>query len=1188
MFLKQLEILGFKSFAKKVSIEFVPGVTAVVGPNGSGKSNITDAIKWVLGEQSAKTLRGAKMEDIIFAGSDSKQALNMAEVTLVLDNMDHHINVDYTEVSVTRRVFRSGESDFLLNGQKCRLKDIIDLFMDSGLGREAYSIISQGKIDDILNSRADEKRKIFEEAAGVLKYKTRKQQAEKKLIDSEEHLNRVEDIIHELTQQVGPLEVQASIAKDYLEKKEELETIEVGLLAHDIEVTHSKWEAKTKEVEALQEKEVNFASQIRLLEASGEADRQKIEAYDESIEELQESLLLVSEQLEKAEGQRNVLEERRKNAEESAESLDKRLSELREKRAALEERLELEETDYHSKRQVLTSLEAELHDQQTLLTNFEQGMEERLESLKSDYFSVVNREASIRHETQYLSDQRSQLAEKQNEIEANAQDSVSQWESQVEEEQRLAKELEQKRSERDRLRKRFAELDQEIDGSRATYERNLQLYQKISNTLEQTISRRDMLKELEEDHAGFFGGVKMVLNAAGKKTLKGIRGAVAELIQVNQSYETAIETALGGAMQHVVVETEANGREAIQFLKKRQGGRATFLPMSVMKARSLSGREQGLLEQQSGFLGTGDRLVRFAPEYQGVIGQLLGHVVIATDLKTAGELAKIIGYRYRIVTLDGDVISPGGAMSGGSRKLSSSQLLGRGREIEQLEKKILELTGQKEKGEAKLKELREHVQSLNAEARKTRDNLEKLTNAYQELESEHQERLFEVKTIRDRQDLLKRDRSNFEEQYNGLTERLEQLAKELEDLSQKEEALKRQIDKLTDQKKNQEQSKTELSETITELKIKVAREQEVAAAGKDKCDRTRRELTQVIQDEEEVEQSKQRLGEALQLQDGDNMQLGDKISLLRQDKTAVTSWLAERRKIRLDLSEALKQNELELKELKRLHRGVTEALRREEVLLERLDVELENLMDTLREEYELGYESAKVNYPLSMDADEARKKVKLIKRAIEELGTVNIGAIEEFDRVSTRLSFLTTQRDDLLEAKQTLLDVIDEMDDEVSNRFKETFLAIREQFKSVFKELFGGGRADLVLSDPEDYLESGVDILAQPPGKKLQHLSLLSGGERALTAIALLFAILKVRPVPFCVLDEVEAALDDANVDRYADYLTKFSKETQFIVVTHRKGTMEKADVLYGVTMQESGISRLVSVRLEETAELVG
>ncbi|HET6872115.1 MAG TPA: chromosome segregation protein SMC, partial [Sporolactobacillaceae bacterium] len=479
-------------------------------------------------------------------------------------------------------------------------------------------------------------------------------------------------------------------------------------------------------------------------------------------------------------------------------------------------------------------------------------------------------------------------------------------------------------------------------------------------------------------------------------------------------------------------------------------------------------------------------------------------------------------------------------------------------------------------------------QETNREARQTREALEKLMEESRALEAEHKELLFEVKTMRDRQDLLSRDQTSFAEESESVALRLEKLASELDGLSETEKALNQAIEDLTYQKKNQEESKQSLNEELTNLKVSVGRQQEVVSAQSAKVNRLQGEKDNLENEIRETDQAKMRLGEVVQHHSGDRETIREQLEVLRKDKEAVTKWISERRSLRLALYETMQEDEAELKEIKRLHRGITEALRREEVALERLDVELETFLNTLREDYELGYESAKENYPLTLDEADARKQVKLIKRAIEELGNVNIGAIDEFERVSTRLTFLNSQRDDLLEAKQTLLDVIEEMDEEVSKRFEESFRAIRSHFQNVFSELFGGGRADLVLTDPDNYLESGVDILAQPPGKKLQHLSLLSGGERALTAIALLFAILKVRPVPFCVLDEVEAALDDANVDRYADYLTKFSKETQFIVVTHRKGTMEKADVLYGVTMQESGISKLVSVRLEETAELVG
>jgi chromosome segregation protein len=1187
MFLKQLDIIGFKSFANKITIDFSKGVTAVVGPNGSGKSNITDAIKWVLGEQSAKSLRGTKMEDIIFAGSDDKRALNMAEVTLVLDNTDHYLSYDYSEISVTRRVFRSGDSEFLLNGQKCRLKDIIDMFMDSGLGREAYSIISQGRIDDILNSKAEDKRKIFEEAAGVLKYKTRKQSAEKKLGDSQENLNRVEDIIYELESQIEPLEEQASVAKDYLEKRERLEAIEVALLAHDIGLTHEKWEERTKSVETLKANELDQSSNIQTREAEHERLRDYVQALDESIDELQEALLIASELQEKHEGEKRVLEERRKNAYENADRFKSQIKELEAKEQQEEIALSKEKAELATQKADLEKINEDLNQKTTMLESFERDIENRLESLKSDYFEWLNRGTSIRNEKHYLEEQLAQLEKKMDKLGGEQVDVHQQVAAIQSEKKQVEEALETRRLEWQSLKNQLQDIQTSLEKLQEEWEKRRQALQKADQFIHQATSRRDMLVEMEEDYAGFFGGVKSILKAKDK-TLQGIKGAVAELIRVNKSYEVAVETALGGAMQHIVVDNEQHAREAIQFLKSKNAGRATLLPMSVIKPRHIPESDLRAVQNHPSFIGTGSALVEYDKIYHSIVGQLLGNIVISKDLKGANELAKQLGYRYRIVTLDGDVVSPGGAMSGGSRKTSNVNLLGRSREIEQLGKQLVEMKKKQTEMQQELQELQETVKSLRQDQSRLQKDYENATNDVRELEGKVKEIGFAEKSVHDRLTLITRDQTGFDQEKAHIEERLVALDKEQENISQQETIVNKEIETLTYQKQHQEEAKATLQNEITDLKVALGRQQEVVAAQSEKTSLRTKQLQTIASELREARLAVDSLDETLEDQISNQQKLEESLENGRQDKERITTWIAERRQKRLNTTEELRIGEEELKELKRLYKGTEEALRRDEIQLERLDVELDNLLDRLREEYELGYETAKSRHPLTMEAEEARKQVKLLKRAIEELGHVNLGAIEEYDRVSTRFSFLQEQREDLLQAKQTLLDVINEMDEEVRKRFGEMFERVREQFQDIFKALFGGGRADLQLTDPDDLLYSGVDILAQPPGKKLQNLSLLSGGERALTAIALLFAILKVRPVPFCVLDEVEAALDDANVDRYADYLRNFSKDTQFIVVTHRKGTMENADALYGVTMQEHGVSKLVSVRLEETGELVG
>lgn len=1187
MFLKQLEIVGFKSFANKVTIDFHPGVTAVVGPNGSGKSNITDAIRWVLGEQSARTLRGAKMEDIIFAGSDGKRPLNMAEVTLTLDNGDRYLNTDYSEISVTRRVFRSGESEFYLNGQKCRLKDIVDLFMDSGLGREAYSIISQGKIDDILNSKPEEKRKIFEEAAGVLKYKTRKENAEKKLADAQENLNRVEDILYELESQIQPLEDQASVAKEYLEKRSELEAIEVALLAHDIGITHERWQEKTKAVEALKVKALGELADIQKAESEQERLQSAVQAFDESIDDLQAALLAASELHEKYEGEKKLLEERSKNAQENAARFKQHIEELEAQKKDEENALRAEKEKLDAENAKLKDLEHRLAEKTERLARFEKDIDERLEALKSDYFEWMNRGAGVRNEIRYLLEQREQLLKRAERLSEEESEARRRLDAVKAEKQQITRRYDEKAAALKEAREHLRSLDARLQALQAEWEKNRDALQKIEPLIQQASSRRDMLKEMEEEYAGYYGGVKAVLKAKGK-TLAGIHGAVAELIRVNKAYEVAVETALGAAMQHIVVDDEAHARAAIQYLKNKKAGRATFLPLSVIRPRRLPEHDLRLAREHEAFVGTGDALVEYDPAYHAVVGQLLGSILVAKDLKGANGIAKRLGYRYRLVTLDGDVVSPGGAMTGGSRKTTTVNLLGRSREIERIGKQIDEMTAKRAEVQSRLEELKKAIRAALREKEDAERVATALAKEAEDLESALKESDFAEKSASDRLALLERERKGFEEERSSLEARIEALKAEQAQISEEEKAMNAAIAELTHQKEHQDEAKKALESEITEMKVALARQQEVVRAQMEETRRRSQQLERLTNELSDARAAVQAFDETLAGHDTDRAALEKRLEESRRDKERISAWIAERRKQRIQLTERLQAGEVELKEKKRVHKETEEALRREEIALERLDVELDNLLNRLREEYELAYETAKTRYPLKMEVEEARRKVKSLKRDIEALGQVNLGAIDEYERVSTRYRFLQEQREDLLQAKETLLNVIAEMDQEVEKRFGDLFKQVRARFQEIFKALFGGGRADLQLTDPDDLLYSGVEIMAEPPGKKLQHLSLLSGGERALTAIALLFAILKVRPVPFCVLDEVEAALDDANVDRYAAFLRNFSKDTQFIVVTHRKGTMENADVLYGVTMQESGVSKLVSVRLEDTEALVG
>ena len=1182
LFLKRLEAIGFKSFADRISIDFVPGMTAIVGPNGSGKSNITDAIRWVLGEQSVKSLRGAKMEDVIFSGSESRKPLNVAEVTLTLDNSDQFLPLEYEEVSVTRRVYRSGDSEFFINKQPCRLKDIVDLFMDSGVGREAFSIISQGKVEEILSSKAEDRRMIFEDAAGVLKYKMRKKKAEHKLSETEDHLQRVQDILHELNQQLEPLKQQASIAKEYMEKKEQLQTYEVGLIVHEIEQLHEKWEALKAQLALHQQNEMDLATTLQKEEAHIAKLRHELTALDESIDGLQQVLLLVSEELEKMEGKKQLLKERKNNAHKQQQQMEQTMAQLAERERSLEAMIAEKKKLLQQLQTDVQALQEELKEKNSVLSAHGPKAEAEIERLKSEYIDLVHEQATLKNERMHIETQLQKNEEKQRQLIAANDEHIRAYEhivEQWEQKQQLVRELQQRMTSQE---KTIQTEEQQLTVRKEQYRKKEATLYEAYQYVQKIKSKKEMLEAMQQEYSGFFQGVKEVLKA--KDRLSGIHGAVVELMTVPSELETAIEVALGGAAQHIVVENEQSAREAIQFLKRNAYGRATFLPLNVIQRKTLPSSVRADIAKHPAYVGVASELISYEATYEQVMTNILGTVIITRDLKGANELARQLQYRYRLVTLEGDVVNPGGAMTGGTVNKQTSSLLSRARELEEVtaswrdaERKTLELEQLVQREKEAIAQAEQQRTALYAELEANRIALQEEKSAWMELD-------LRKKHMDERLAVYRYERQTLEEEKQELTARLHHVEQLLEALQQKIADIDEQVKQWTEKKQLEQQSKEQMQEQLTAVKVALAEKQEHVRNEQQHVRRLIEEWEETKRTRAQMEHECNQLLYHMNEQAEDEQQLERICEEKMKQKEETIQLIASRREQRLDYQTKLEQLEKEMKELKRQHKQLTDTLKDEEVKLARFDMELDHLLNRLREEYKLSFEAAKEAFPLTISAQEARKKVKLIQLAIDELGTVNLGAIEEYERVSERHRFLTEQKEDLQRAKDTLYQVIDEMDDEMKRRFATTFEQIRAQFARVFVELFGGGKADLQLTDPNDLLHTGVDIVAQPPGKKLQHLSLLSGGERALTAIALLFAILNVRPVPFCVLDEVEAALDEANVQRYAKYLKKFSDDTQFIVITHRKGTMEEADVLYGVTMQQSGVSKLVSVRLEEAA----
>ncbi|MCL6659445.1 MULTISPECIES: chromosome segregation protein SMC [Paenibacillus] len=1188
MFLKRIELGGFKSFADKTEMEFVRGITAVVGPNGSGKSNISDGIRWVLGEQSAKSLRGGKMEDIIFAGSDARKAVNFGEVSLTLDNEDHALALDFGEVTVTRRVHRSGDSEYFINKQSCRLKDITELFMDTGIGKEAYSIIGQGRIEEILSTRSEDRRGIFEEASGIVKYKSRKRDATRKLDETEQNLLRIHDLVTELEDQIGPLKEQSEKAIHYKELRSQLKSQEISMYVYQIEQIHASWSKANERLQSLKQEEVGLAAIVSTHDAKLENDRNALRILETETEQLQAALLQFSEATEKSEGLGELLKERSHHLQTNQEQLKVTL-------AASEERHRERETELLALREKFGKLEHELNDVRNQLSQEEAKLigvtggisQQQEESLKGNLLELMNQMAQTRNEIRYVDQQKETLERRMN----RAAEESGKWEEQKET-------LESRKAD---IEKKVVRLGKEISDLRGGYITESERLQSLQKLLEESrgtvrkweqkreaqVSRRDTMKEMQDDFDGFMLGVKEVLKASRKGTLTGVHGAVAELVKVPEKIELAVETAMGASLQHVVMENESVSRQAIAFLKQRQLGRATFLPLDVIRPRAIGAAERSMIEGMEGFVGIGADLVQFESKYASIIGSLLGNVIIAETLEVANKIAARCQYRFRVVTLEGDVVNAGGSMTGGSQHKKNVSLLSRKRQLDQLDQDILDTENQIVKLHRSVDDVKVQLEQCQDKLDELRQSGDDTRNAEQQASMEMKQVEHELRHVLEQVAVAGQEKSGFTEEIKELDTARIVAVKKLEQLEEEEKATHRAIHAAEFARKANESAKEELQSQLTELKVREGKLDQERFSNGEQLRRLEREVESLVKDLRQNRTLLASMEADLKKTQTESVKQIEDLNQYKLKKAEASQELDFKRAARSELSKKLELAESETKEQRTQLKAVEEQMRQTEISVNRLDVELENILRKLTDEYELGYELAKERYPVPEDVEHTQAEVQKLKRSISSLGDVNLGAIEEFQRVNERYEFLSEQKNDLVEAKTTLYQVIREMEDEMAKRFKITFDAIRREFGTVFTKLFGGGRADLVLMDPERLLETGIDIVAQPPGKKLQNLQLLSGGERALTAMALLFAILHVKPVPFCVLDEVEAALDEANVVRFAQYLREFSEQTQFIVVTHRKGTMEEADVLYGVTMEEGGVSKLVSVKLEDEEAVI-
>ena len=1181
MYLKNIEVHGFKSFAQKINFEFHNGITGIVGPNGSGKSNVGDAVRWVLGEQSAKQLRGGNMQDVIFSGTETRKPLSFASVAITLDNSDHKLPVDYNEVTVTRRLYRSGESEYLINGSNCRLKDIQEMFYDTGIGKEGYSIIGQGQIDKILSGKPEDRRELFDEAAGIVKFKRRKNTTIKKLEEEKSNLVRVTDILNELTKQLGPLEKQAKTAKIYLSRRDELRELDVNLFL--LEYDHTG-----RLLKELEEKLGNTEAELREAEEEFGQTKAEYERLEQELEELgghldelkekqQENALMKQEY----ESRIKILKEQIQAGKQNAEHYENRLNVLKsdlEKRNLEKEKLTGESGALKAqKREIQKNLDEGQERLKKILANVEEcaaavedGKNEIIELLnsrattkgKAQRFDAMMeqldiRKAQVSQRILVLKTEEESLSGDRAKAEHTYQSVSSSIQSTNEECVRLYEEIQ-------KLQEKLKELNRQMETGQAAYHRE--------------VSRLESLKNITERYEGYGNSIRRVMEQ--KKNEPGIRGVVADIIQVKKDYELAIETALGGSIQNIVTDNEQTAKRMIDFLKKNRYGRATFLPLSNISGRGGFQREE--VFREPGVIGAADTLVQADREYDSLVKYLLGRVLVVDHIDHAIAIGKKYRHSLRMVTLEGDSLSPGGSMTGGAFK-NNSNLLGRRREMDELERSI----------ELLKKELKEAQQSIN-DNRSRRNVLRDTIADFQEkLRQQYVEQntaKMNLEQIEEKEQGIKESYKQIEREQNELRRQAGELrsdkssiVKELEESQKDEKELEAFIET-----KQKELEEWRAEETLKTKELEQIRLEESAISQKERF--LKENLDRISREADAFQEESRQMKENLENSAEETKKKEDGIQLLQVEVEKCSElekeFQAQREKWQKEKEERSVSHKAFFEKRDRLSEKTT-LLDKECFRLrsqaEKTEEQRESQISYMWEEYEITPNSA-LSYRKEelTDRQEMKKNIARIKEEIRKLGTVNVNAVEDYKNLLDRHTFLTGQYDDLVEAEKALESIIQELDEGMRKQFTEKFRDIQREFDKAFKELFGGGKGTLELSEDEDILEAGIRIISQPPGKKLQNMMQLSGGEKALTAIALLFAIQNLKPSPFCLLDEIEAALDDSNVGRFASYLQKLTKNTQFIIITHRRGTMNAADRLYGITMQEKGVSTLVSVDLVE------
>ena len=1184
MRLKKLIIHGFKSFADHVEIVFEDGITGVVGPNGCGKSNIADAMKWVLGEQSAKSLRGAKMEDVIFGGTEKRKRLSFCEVTLIFDNEDHSLPIDFTEVSVTRRVYRSGEGEYKINGAACRLRDIVDLFRDTGIGKDGYSMIGQGRIDEILSVKSEDRRQVFEEAAGIVKYKARKQDAQRRMDNTTQNLNRVEDILHDLEERVEPLKAQSEAAREYLSLRDELKVLDLNVFLMRTE----RYEARIKELKASVEelgeaildsnRELEEAgaarescqAELEALEAQSAQKRERVQELIREVEAREGAVRVMRERMAAGEKERSRLLEQRDAAGRGREGVYERIE-------ALTARIAADQQSLQEQAERLSGREAELDAAERELNE----IEEESERMKQQIIQAMNRLGDVRSQRARLSAMQSALENQLQSMEgdrAREQAGVDSLNAQVQE---AREQLEAEEKRRAELKAQAAEHNVRVQALNDRLQALSAQVTELQNQRQSADSRMKLLREMQRDYEGYNNSVKQVLMQARRNPDSGVHGVVADLIHVPAKLERAVDMVLGGAIQNVVVDRDEDAKRMIEYLRANRFGRATFLPISSVRGRTLTAQERQVLTMP-GCVGVASELIEFDKRYQGVVDNLLGRTVVAEDLTSGIAIQRASRYQLRLVTLEGDVMHSGGSMTGGSVQSRMTSLLSRTREIEETEAKLKKIS-------ADLEKLREVYAGLDAERADLKRERGELFDA-----------LHQQEVLCGRADALLKAALDEQASNNARVERVvaerERLAAQLEDVGASLSALDGQQEDAEQSTGNRQEEVKKLQEEIFSrrnrneaLRAEVSdgrvalaekrRDLEAAQADRDRLSQQIEDTERMlVESEAQLEKCERELAENAAGLEGDIAGLDAQKALLDEARGAFG---AEDEK-RISAQRRLQEIGENIDAIRTRLDDFSDRHHRSELQLARVEGEYKQIQDRIWEDYELTYASAEPFRKADFKLSESEKRITAIRQRIRAMGTVNVAAVDEYRRTVERVEEMSGQRDDLVKARTDLEGIIADLEKQMDQQFRTQFALINQNFARTFTRLFGGGTAELRLSDPKDALNCGIDIVAQPPGKKLQMLSLLSGGERALTAIAILFAILDLKPTPFCVLDEIEAALDDANIDTYAEYLKSYSRNTQFIVITHRKGTMERCDALYGVVMQEKGVSKTVSVKLNE------